>query len=194
MMDERMETLRLCLRHFTPADTDELHHIYSYPDLFKYMSNEKPIFREQTQALIHSLTDNWRYHKFGVWAIVSKQNQKLIGHCGFKFLEKTGEIQIGYLLHPHYWGRGLATEAATAALRYGFEVANFGRIVAIAKPENWASRCIMEKLGMDYKKDAYYYNTNVVYYSLSREEYQFKGIPLKRKSQKTLPTDLLLTC
>lgn len=194
MMDERLETLRLCLRHFTPSDTDELHRIYSYPDLFKYMSNEKPLFSGQTRALIHSLSDNWRQHNFGVWAIVSKQNQKLIGHCGFKFLENTGEVQIGYLLHPHYWGKGLATEAATAALRYGFEVANFGKIVAIAKPENWASRCIMEKLGMDYKKDAYYYNNNVVYYSLSREDYQLKGIPLKRKSQKKLLPDLLLTC
>jgi RimJ/RimL family protein N-acetyltransferase len=82
-----------------------------------------------------------------VWAVVHKKHQKLIGHCGFKFLENTPEVQIGYLLLPSYWGRGLATEAASAALKYGFEVAKFGRVVAIAKPENIASRRVMEKVG-----------------------------------------------
>jgi ribosomal-protein-alanine N-acetyltransferase len=55
-----------------------------------------------------------------------------------------------------------------AALKYGFEIAKLQRVVAIAKPENMASRRVMEKVGMKYEKDAYYYNNNVVYYSITR--------------------------
>lgn len=172
MMNGEIETLRLHLRQFTLDDRDELFHIYSYPELFKYMSNEKPLLVEQVRAVINTFTESWQKNQFGVWAVVYKKYQKLIGHCGFKFLENTQEVQIGYLLLSSYWGRGLATEAASAVMKYGFEVAKLERIVAIAKPENIASRRVMEKIGMTYEKDAYYYDNSVVYYSLSREAYE----------------------
>ncbi len=171
-----IETRRLILRHFIPDDADELYRIYSYPELFKYMSNEKPLLWEQTGALISSLTKNWQQHHFGVWAVVHKTSNKLIGHCGFKFLENTQEVQIGYLLLKSYWGRGLGTEAASVAVKYGFEIAKLEKIVAIAKPENIASRRVMEKVGMKYEKDAYHYNNHVVYYSIMQEAYQSKAM------------------
>jgi ribosomal-protein-alanine N-acetyltransferase len=179
-----IETPHLQLRQFTPNDAKELYRIYSHPDSFKYMSNEKPLPWEQTRALIYSFTEHWRKHNFGVWAVVYKNNQKLIGHCGLKFLANTTEIQIGYLLFKSYWGRGLGTEAASAALKYGFEVAQLKRVVAIAKPENIASRRVMEKIGMKYEKDAYYYDNDVVYYSLSRDAYQLESMRLKFATKK----------
>jgi ribosomal-protein-alanine N-acetyltransferase len=121
-----------------------------------------------------------------VWAVVYKKDRKLIGHCGFKFLENTREIQIGYLLLPYYWGMGLGTEAASAALKYGFEVAKLERVVAVAKPENIASRRVMEKVGMKYEKNAYYYNNNVVYYSISRKAYRSNTIPLCQTKKESL--------
>ncbi len=186
MRGQEIETLRLRLRHFTPDDADELYHIYSYPELFKYMSNEKKLSWEQTVGVINSLTENWQQHQVGVWAVVYKKDRKLIGHCGFKFLENTQEIQIGYLLLPSYWGMGLGTEAASAALKYGFEVAKLERVVAVAKPENIASRRVMEKVGMKYEKDAYYYNNNVVYYSISRKAYRSNTIPLCQTKKESL--------
>jgi ribosomal-protein-alanine N-acetyltransferase len=85
-----------------------------------------------------------------------------LGRCGFcVFLDNTSEVELGYLLDKSYWRRGLATEASHASLKYGFEVVKLDRIVAIAKPENIASRRVMEKVGMKYEKDAYFYNTNV---------------------------------
>jgi ribosomal-protein-alanine N-acetyltransferase len=115
------------------------------------MSNEKPLSWEETREVINSLIENWQQHHFGVWAVVYKKHQKLIG-----------------------------TEAASSVLKYGFEVAKLERIVAVAKPENIASRRVMEKVGLKYKKDAYYYNNDVVYYSLSREAYQLNAMRLKR--------------
>jgi ribosomal-protein-alanine N-acetyltransferase len=192
MKSQEIETLRLRLRHFTPDDADELYHIYSYPELFKYMSNEKNLSWEQTVGVINSLIENWEQHQVGVWAVVYKKDRKLIGHCGFKFLENTQEIQIGYLLIPSYWGMGLGTEAAAGALKYGFEIATLERVVAVAKPENIASRRVMDKVGMQYEKEAYYYNNDVVYYSISREAYQSNTIPLKCQTKKESLSNLLI--
>jgi ribosomal-protein-alanine N-acetyltransferase len=107
-----------------------------------------------------------------MWAVIHKADGKLIGRCGLCFLDKTPEVELGYLLDKSYWRRGLATEGSHASLKYGFEVIRLEKIVAIAKPENIASRRVMEKVGMKYEKDAYFYNTNVVYYAISRDVYQ----------------------
>lgn len=191
-MSEEIETLRLRLRRFTPEDADELYNIYSHPQLFQYMSNEKPLLLQEIRGIINSLTVNWQKHHLGVWAVVYKREQKLIGHCGFKFLENTGEIQIGYLLLQPYWGRSLATEAAEAALRFGFEVAQLKRIVAIAKPENITSIRVMKKLGMNYEKYAYYYNNNVVYYSITREDYLSNTRRLNNSEKPEIISALLI--
>ena len=173
----QIETPRLRLRRFTMDDLDELYRIYSHPDLSKYIQNDKPLTWKQTKAAIKSMAENWEKYHFGVWAVIYKEHEKLIGHCGLKFLENTLEVQIGYLLLKSYWGRGLGTEAASAVLKYGFEVANLPQIVAVAKPENIASRRVLEKVGLKYEKDAYFYENNVVYYSLSREAYLSKVRP-----------------
>jgi len=186
-----VETERLLLRQFTIDDLDDLYFIYSHPDLSKYLSNEQPLRLDQTRAAINSIIESWQQHNFGVWAVVYKKHRKLIGHCGLKFLENTPEVQIGYLLLKDYWRRGLGTEAAAAVLKYGFEVVKLERIVAIAKPENIASRRVMEKIGMKYEKDAYYYDNDVVYYSLSRQAHQLEALQLKNLvpyEELTLPS------
>jgi len=156
------------------------------------MSNAKPLLRDQTRLLIYSLIENWQQHRFGVWALTDKKDKKLIGHCGFKFLENTQQIQLGYLLLKSYWGKGLGTESASAALQYGFEVARFERVVAIAKPENVASRRVMEKVGMKYEKNAYYYNNNVVYYCLTLKAYLSNAMYLKSLTKNEKTSTLLL--
>lgn len=194
-MVREIETPRLLLRLFTPDDAEDLYRIYSHPALFKYMSNEQPLLWEQTRTLIDSFTEHWQRHNFGVWAVIYKPNQTLIGHCGFKFLENTPEVQIGYLLLKSYWSRGLGTEAASAALRYGFDVAQLNRVVAIAKPQNIASRRVMEKIGMSYEKEDYYYDNDVVYYSLSREAYQLEAMRFRfatKKANFSFPIPLFL--
>jgi len=68
----------------------------------------------------------------------------------------------------------LTTEAARACLHWGFEDVGLERIVAIARPENGASLRVMEKLGMKYEKDAFFYNTDVKYYALSRDAFRLQ--------------------
>jgi len=165
-----IQTARLYLRQFTPDDLDDLYRIYSDPEIMKYLSGVRT--REATEIAIHTMLKHWEEHNFGLWALVHKIDSKMIGRCGLNFLEKTPEVQLGYTLDKVYWNQGLATEASLASLNYGFQILNLQRIVAIALPENITSQRLMQKVGMKYEKNAHYYETDVVYYSISRETYQ----------------------
>jgi len=69
-----------------------------------------------------------------MWAVVDKKDNRTIGRCGLCFRDNTPEVELGYLLDKAYWGRGLATEAARASLKYGFAELKLERIVSSRKP------------------------------------------------------------
>ena len=111
-------------------------------------------------------------HGFSMGAILDRSDGGMIGWGGLQPLEETGEIEVGYSFDKAHWGRGYATEAAAAWLRYGFERAGLKRIVAVASPENTASRRVMEKLGMRYEKNVRHYGIDCVYYSIARADFR----------------------
>ncbi|HEX8141920.1 MAG TPA: GNAT family N-acetyltransferase [Pyrinomonadaceae bacterium] len=163
-----IETSRLRLRMFTPADLDQLLLITSDPEVMKYLGMGGARTREKTKNTIDAILRHWEQHGFGIWAVEHKADRSLIGWCGLQMLEKTPEVEIAYLLAHAYWNQGLATEAARAAIEYGFNRLQLERIVAIARPENVGSYRVMEKIGMKYEKDAHFYNVDVVYYAIER--------------------------
>jgi ribosomal-protein-alanine N-acetyltransferase len=169
---QRIYTQRLYLRLFAPTDLDALARINSDPEVIRYIGEGKPVSREQTAARLHAYIEHWRRHGFGLWAVVHKADQALIGFCGLQFLENTPEVEIGYRLAKRYWRLGLATEGASVSLRYGFEALNLERIVAIVQAGHVASQRVLEKIGLNYEKDACYYNTAVRYYVIVRKEYE----------------------
>lgn len=165
-----IETSRLLLRQLNSADLNDLCRIYANPEIMKYIGETKT--KQQVKKYINMMLESWEKNNLGMWAIIFKSNGHFIGDGGICFLEKTPEIEVGYVLEKSYWHLGLATEVAKASLRYGFEVLSLDRIIAVADPENAASRRVMEKVGMKYEKDAFHYNTNVVLYSISKAEYR----------------------
>ncbi|MEG4813399.1 GNAT family N-acetyltransferase [Microcoleus sp. K5-D4] len=169
-----IETARLYLRQFTPEDLDELYRIYSDAEVMKYLRGVKT--REETQIAIHTMLKCWAENNFGMWALVHKIDRKLIGRCGLVFLDQTPEVELGYAIDKVYWNQGLVTEASLASLNYGFQILNLERIVAIARPENIASQRVIQKVGMKYEKNTRYYETDVLYYSISRETYESKVV------------------
>lgn len=145
-------TARLRLRHFTVADIDVYHAvIHNDPEVMRYMVGGQPRPRERTAAMIARVGGWWLTHRYGVWAVEQRADGALLGHCGLTQDPDTGEIELAYALARHAWGQGLATEAARACLRYGFETLGMGRVIALAEPENVASRRVMEKAGMHYE-------------------------------------------
>jgi RimJ/RimL family protein N-acetyltransferase len=130
-----------------------------------------PSTREQSQVALSKHINRWQIHGFGHWAVRFKNDPRLLGWCGLDFLDTTTEIEVGYGLARANWGLGISTEAARASLEYAFEHLQLDRIVAVAYPENTASRRVMEKLGMKYVKNGYYYGGDLVYYEIRRADF-----------------------
>jgi len=170
---QEIETARLYLRQFTPNDLENLYRIYSDSEVMKYL-NEGLRNREETAADLSQIIAHWEEHAFGLWAVVNKENNQLIGDGGLRFLGKTPEVEVGYVLAKAYWGKGLASEGAAASLKYGFEVLKLEKIVAAANTENRSSRRVMEKVGMRYQHNLE--DSERVYYSISRKIYQSKVV------------------
>jgi ribosomal-protein-alanine N-acetyltransferase len=170
-----IETARLLLKPYTLDYLDKLIPILSNPAVMKY-SPRGPIPKDQvekvTQEILEFFIAHWQQHGFGVWAVVEKVTSKLIGHCGLNFLPNSPEVEVLYRLDQAYWNQGIASEAAKASLRYGFEEVKLDSIVAIAAPEHTASRRVMEKVGLKYEKNARFHNLDVVYYALARSQWQ----------------------
>jgi RimJ/RimL family protein N-acetyltransferase len=77
---------------------------------------------------------------------------------------------VDFVVARDYWGRGYATEAAKAAIAYGFSSPDLDRIIALAKPENFASLKVIEKVGMHYLRNAQYWGITCAYYNISKAE------------------------
>lgn len=167
-----IETERLRLRMFKPEDAEIFHRIWNDEDVMKYIdTNWKPSL-EEVRGLIARHLEHWRGRGYSQWAVERKDEGKLIGYAGFKHLDKTAEVELLYGLDKPYWNQGYATEAGHACLSYIFENTSFDRIVAVADPANVGSWSVMEKLGMHREEVARYYNKDVVYYAILREEFE----------------------
>lgn len=149
--------------------------IYAKPEVTRFLAGGPFLgaaAAQRSRAALDLFIAHWVEHGFGVWAVIDKHARVLIGQCGLKYLPDRAEVEVLYALDTPYWGQGLASEAAGAALRYGFEVARLARIAAVANPEHGASHRVMEKLGMTYQGPVEVYGgIRAVLYAVSREEF-----------------------
>lgn len=163
-----LETPRLILRYFTSRDLDALIPILGDPQVMQFsiigVHNQQQIRQFIEQRLLSYLEPG-----FGLYALIHKQNQDLIGYCGFfvQSIKQQKEVEVGYRLATKYWGQGLATEAANAVCEYGKQRFNFKRFVCLIEPANTRSIRVAKKLGMKLEKKIIYYGLNVEMYSIN---------------------------
>lgn len=150
-----LETERLILREFRESDLAEMHEVLGNAEVMRF-SLSGPYTMEKTADFLRGCLDGYQKRNVGLFAVVFKAEQKVIGYCGFYFLLIDGadEIEIGYRLHPSYWNRGLATEAAIAVRDLGFERLGYRRVISCIEASNLASIRVAEKAGMSYEKEA----------------------------------------
>ena len=149
-------TTRLLLKQITPNDTEEMFRLHSNPIVQKY-TGEPPVESiEEMKGMILSRVDNYKKYGYGRWATFLKDEMQFIGWAGLAYLPEFDKIDLGYRFLPEYWGKGYATEASRAILKYRFEELGLERIIAIAMKENKASMRVMEKVGMKFEKFAPY--------------------------------------
>jgi ribosomal-protein-alanine N-acetyltransferase len=169
-----IETERLMLRTFVMSDLEDYHiQIYSDPDVTLYLPGGVPRPIEGTQKVLEFAIQHAREFGYSLWAVVDKATMILLGHCGLVRLHNGVDVEVAYAFGKEFWGQGYASEAARACLRYGFEIAGLGQILALAVPDNRASQRVMQKIGMHYQgMTDQYYNTPLILYSLTRDDYR----------------------
>ncbi|BAZ00420.1 putative acetyltransferase [Tolypothrix tenuis PCC 7101] len=163
-----IETKRLILREFQPQDLHQLAPILANPQVMKF-SLTGILSSVQTQEKIDSFITSYKAFGFGKWAVIYKESNQLIGYCGIAIeqIDHVTEREIGYRLHPNFWGKGLATEAASATIQYGFEQFKFIDIIGIVNPANTASVRVLEKIGMKYEKATIFHGREIYIYRLN---------------------------
>lgn len=145
-----LKTSRLSLRRLLQTDSKALYSYFSKDEVTEFY--DLFTFKEEREAL--ELINIWNTrveNKQGLrWAITLEGSDKLIGTCGFhNFSIENNRAEIGYDLHPDYWGKGLMTEAISCLIKYGFEILKLHRIEAFIDPCNHASRRLLQKNGLE---------------------------------------------
>ena len=169
MKTPRIETARLRLRPFNLADVDDLHRLWTEPGVRQYLWDDEVIPRERTKSIIETSLASFDANGFGLWAVLPEAKATLIGFCGFWFFHEPPKLELLYGIAPAHWNKGLASEAAEAMMRYGFEELKFERIEASTDAANLASSRVMEKAGMTFWKRETKNGLDTIYYSISRE-------------------------
>lgn len=163
-----LETERLRLRQLSLADEPFILKMGKDPDVMRFITNGETKNAEESKADLKRWIGYGDNGKTGIWAAEVKATGAFLGWFCLKSLDDTDEIEIGYRFLKEHWGNGYATEGAKRLLQYGFEELKLERIVAVAIKENLASTRVMEKIGLSYEKEAFYYQIDVVYYAIDR--------------------------
>jgi [ribosomal protein S5]-alanine N-acetyltransferase len=142
-----IETDRLLIRPFEPADLDAMAAIYGDPEVMRHVSLGV-LDREKTAALLEDYRRAQHQRGFSSWAVVEKESGAVVGDVGFGLYAPTGEPELGYTLAAAVWGRGYGFEAAHACVAAAFAHLPHDRLVAKVEPENERSLRLAERLEM----------------------------------------------
>jgi len=173
--DLNLATERLIIRPFAMEDAQAFHHLLSQEEVVRYLPEEVMPLEEATEILTwliscYEKNTPQRIIKYTV-AVTLKDSGEVIGWGGFGPLDFDPEqIELYYGLGHEHWGKGYATESASAMLDYARQVVRLPKVIAVVHPENTASIKVLEKLGLthtrtvrdlgpdfaDYEGDLYY--------------------------------------
>jgi RimJ/RimL family protein N-acetyltransferase len=158
-----LETARLTLRPFAPGDFDDLYAYHSRPDVARYLHWEARD-RTQVREALARQCDEIALIAEGDWltfAVVWREAGKVIGEAGLELISLgSRQGEIGFVFHPDYQGRGLATEAAEALLWLGFDTIGWHRITGSCDARNHRSARLMERVGM--RQEARFVHSQIV--------------------------------
>lgn len=146
-----IETERLVLRRFSPADADDVLRHASDPEVARLTSWQEHRSLADTERFLAWTQARYDEAVGGPWAIVLRERDEVIGAVGLTVVWPHRRGEVGYWLGRTYWRRGLTTEAARAIVRYAFDDIGLNRVEARCEVENTASERVLQKLGMRYE-------------------------------------------
>lgn len=170
-----LETPRLLLRNISVTDAPELFFLRSHPSTMQYLDREPHKSVEETALFIEDkMLGGFNKNESITWAITFKTNpEKMIGTIGFWRIDKDHyRAEIGYMLHPDHWQKGITKEATLACIHWAFSATEIHSIEANINPHNDASAALLKSTGFvqeAYFKENYFFNgvfKDTIIYSL----------------------------
>lgn len=145
-----LRTDRLLLRRWREDDLAPFAALNADPEVMAYFP--APLERDQSDALARWIESQFDVVGFGLWAVEVPGRAPFLGFVGLKRVQFeahfTPAIEVAWRLARQYWGNGYATEAARAAVAFGFRELRLREIVSFTTATNLRSRSVMERLGM----------------------------------------------
>lgn len=176
-MKIHIETERLILREILPTDEAGLFELDSDPAVHTYLGKNPVVHIEQIRELIQMIRKQYADNGIGRWAIIDKSTFDFIGWAGLKLVKEKTNNQIdfydlGYRIIQKYWGKGIATEAASATLQYGFKRVNLTEIYSMCEIENKGSANVLKKLGLKFKETFDRGGNQHNWYRITKDEWE----------------------
>ncbi|MEG1026817.1 MAG: GNAT family N-acetyltransferase [Flavobacterium sp.] len=174
-MEIILETERLYLRKINFDDVDDLFEMDSDAEVHKFIENNPVISKDQIVEVVTMLNQQYDENGIARWAVVDKLTNECIGWAGLKYFRKplnnkSDFYELGYRFKRKHWGKGYATEASQAILKYGFQNLNINSIFAITHLENKNSINVLQKLGFQFKETFDYEGDLTNWFELTKKQ------------------------
>jgi RimJ/RimL family protein N-acetyltransferase len=167
-----LRTRRLSVRPLTAADGADVYAVFASPEVMRYWNSPPPADLAVAGEWAAHLADMHRRLGYAQWRVSERVSGRLVGIAGLQPLDGGPDVELTYAFVPAAWGRGLATEAGAASLRYAFEEAGLERVVGIARRENGASLTVLRKLGLRALGEAEYWGKRWEKYELAAADWR----------------------
>jgi ribosomal-protein-alanine N-acetyltransferase len=150
-----LKTERLLLRKVTDADTEQIFKLRSDEKVMKYIGKKPIATMDEARDWVKLIRDSLENNSGITWGISEIENTSLIGTIGlWRIIKENYRAEIGYMLQPQYWKKGLTKEAILKVADYGFHQMKLHSIEAHISPQNLASARVLEKTG--FVREAYF--------------------------------------
>lgn len=152
-MQLQIETERLRIRALTIIDAGFMMQLMNTPTWIKNIGNRN--VNDKTSAsnyIANNIINSYNINGFGLFLVTQKKDNQSAGICGIVKREGLTIPDLGFALMPNFEGKGIATEASKAVIKYAQESLQIVQLAGITKPENTASIRVLEKVGMEFKK------------------------------------------
>jgi RimJ/RimL family protein N-acetyltransferase len=143
-----LNTARLRLEPYQDGHLSGLLAMNSDPVVMRFIGGTDT--EDDVRAQITRVRERWAKLGYSWWAFISQETEQLVGAGCIQNIEwkEANPIEVGWRLRPEHWGKGFATEAGQAMLRFAFEHLKVPEVYGVADPENHASLRVMQRLGM----------------------------------------------
>lgn len=145
------ETKNLIIREISLRDVDDMFEYAKIPYVGPMAGWESHKAKSETKLIIQSFHNKKKFGQIGVFAIVLKDSNKMIGTVELHSYVRLHKAELGYTIHPDFWGRGYAIEASKVLIRWGFLHLQLKRIECNTFLDNPQSIRVAEKLGFSFE-------------------------------------------